>query len=91
MVKECLNELVNTKTDVGDIRKNIVKRYIESYDEEELINLLMTPYGIIAYDINIHYFPNVGFRCSNDISKTGRLPICNVIQNILNKYYNSLL
>jgi len=85
MLKECLEALSNTKTDIGDKRKGIIKRYIAFYDDEQLFNMMRTPQGLVVDDINIFYFPTAGFRCSNDVSKTGKLPICNIIQRILNE------
>ncbi len=85
MLKECLEGLSNTKVDIGDKRKGIIKRYIAFYEEDQLLNIMRTPQGLLIEDINIHYFPNLGFRCSNDPSKTGKLPICNVMQKILNE------
>ena len=84
MLKECLEVLSNTKVDIGDRKKQIIKNFIQFYDDEQLFNIMRTPKGLIIDDVNIFYFPNVGFRCSNDVSKTGRLPICNIIQRILN-------
>jgi hypothetical protein len=91
MIRECLIGLMNTTIDIGDLRKGDIRKYVDSYDEEQLFNIMRTPQGLLAKDINIFYFPGAGFRCSNDINKIGRLPICNVIQKILNDYYNSKL
>ena len=85
MLKECLESLSNTKIDIGDKRKSILKRVVSFYDDEQLYNIMRTPQGLLVDDINIFYFPNVGFRCSNDVTKTGRLPMCNIIQKILNE------
>jgi hypothetical protein len=84
MLRECLEVLSNTKVDIGDRKKQIIKNFINYYDDEQLSIIMRTPKGLIIDDVNIFYFPNVGFRCSNDVSKTGRLPICNIIQRILN-------
>jgi len=85
MIKECLNTLSETKVDIGDRKKGILKRYTSYYEEDQLFNIMRTPQGLVVEDITIHYFPNVGFRCSNDESKTGKLPMCNVLQRILNE------
>ena len=85
MIKECLNTLSNTKIDIGDKRKGIIKRYTSVYEEEQLINIMRSPQGLLVEDITIHYFPAGGFRCSNDTTFTGKLPICNVLQRILNE------
>jgi hypothetical protein len=85
MIKECLNTLSNTKIDIGDKRKGIIKRYTSIYEEEQLLNIMRTPQGLLVEDITIHYFPNAGFRCSNDTTFTGKLPICNILQRILNE------
>ena len=90
MIIECLQEIVDSNLDLGDNRKGYVKRYLESYDEEELSYILRTPMGLVADDISISFFPGVGFRCSNDTTRTGRLPMCNTFQNILNKKYEGL-
>lgn len=90
MIVESLLEIVNSKLDLGDVRKKTIKLYLERYDEDELSYILKTPMGLIAEDISISFYPGVGFRCMNDISKTGKLPICNTFQNILNKKYESL-
>jgi hypothetical protein len=90
MIKESLLEIVNSNLDLGDIRKKYVGMYLERYDEEELSYILRTPSGIVADDLSINFYPGVGFRCSNDPTITGKLPICNVFQNILNKKYKEL-
>ena len=81
---------MNSKLDLGDKRKLCVKAYLEKYDEQELEYILKTPMGIVAEDISISFYRGVGFRCSNDISRTGKLPMCNTFQNILNKKYMEL-
>ena len=85
MLKECLESLSNTKVDIGDKRRGIIKRYITFYDDEQLFNIMRTPQGLLVDNINIFYFPNIGFRCSNDTTKTGKLPMCNIFQKILNE------
>ena len=85
MLKECLEALSNTKVDIGDKRRGMIKRVVSVYDDEQLFNIMRTPQGLLVDDINIFYFPNVGFRCSNDMSKTGKLPMCNIFQRILNE------
>jgi len=90
MIVDSLLEIVNSKLDLGDKRKLTVKAYLEKYDEHELEYILKTPMGLIADDISISFYRGVGFRCSNDPSKTGKLPMCNTFQNILNKKYKEL-
>ena len=85
MLKECLETLANAKVDIGDRRRRLLKTVAALYDDEQLFNIMRTPQGLLVDDISIFYFPNVGFRCSNDTSKTGRLPMCNIIQKILNE------
>lgn len=85
MLKECLEALSDTKVDIGDKRRGMIKRIAAFYDDEQLFNIMRTPQGLLVDDISIFYFPNVGFRCSNDTSKTGRLPMCNIFQKILNE------
>ena len=87
MIKKCLKKLVETKLDIGEKRKNTIKLYLENYDEDFLFNVMRGNLGLIAEDINIYYYPNVGFRCSNDVQSYGRLPICNIIQKMLNEEY----
>lgn len=84
MIKDCLESLANTKVDIGDRRRQLLKNTILFYDEEQLLNIMRTPRGLLVDDISIFYFPNAGFRCSNDSTKTGRLPMCNIFQKILN-------
>lgn len=91
MIKESLLEIVNSNLDLGDIRKGYIKRYLEIYDEEELSYILRTPMGLVAEDISITFYRGVGFRCSNDTTRTGKLPMCNTFQNILNKKYQELI
>ena len=90
MLKECLLQIVESKLDLGDNRKKMIKKYIDAYEEEQLYYILQQPLGIIAEDINIYFLPNVGFRCSNNPS-IGRLPMCNIFNNILNEKYKNLL
>ena len=90
MIVDSLLEIVNNKMDLGDNRKKMVKTYLEMYDEEELSYILRTANGLLADDISISFFPGVGFRCNNDTSRLGRLPMCNTFQNILNKKYQDL-
>jgi len=90
MIVDSLLEIVNSELDLGDMRKLTVKAYLEKYDEQELEYILKTPMGLIAEDISISFYRGVGFRCSNDPSKTGKLPMCNTFQNILNKKYKEL-
>lgn len=90
MIKECLIKLIETKIDIGDKKKTSIQNYLNRYEEDILLNIMATPIGLVADDVNIHFFPNVGFRCSNDIQKYGRLPICNIIQRILNEEYMKL-
>jgi len=90
MIKESLLEIVNSKLDLGDTRKKYVKMYLEKYDEDELSYILKTPMGLIVEDISISFYHGVGFRCTNDTSRTGKLPMCNTFQNILNRKYQEL-
>lgn len=91
MIKECLLEIVNSKLDLGDLRKKVVKTYINAYDDEQLFLILKTPNGLLAHDINIIFIPNVGFRCFNDTRKVGKLPMCNIFQKILNDKYHEFI
>lgn len=91
MLKECLQEITNHRLDLGDKRKNMIKIYLEKYDENALYYILSSSQGLKSDDIYIYFYPGVGFRCSNDISKVGKLPMCNTFQNILNKKYQELI
>lgn len=91
MLKDCLMEVVNSKLDIGDLRKGQIRRIIENIDDDQLFYLLSSPNGLIAYDVIIHFIPGSGFRCSNDTSRVGHLPICNIIKKILNKKYQELI
>ena len=66
MVKEILFEIVMNKLDLGDRRKNIISRYINSYPDEYLLHALQTPQGLIVDDLNIYFHPTSGFRCFNN-------------------------
>jgi hypothetical protein len=85
MIKECLETLSNTKIDIGDRRRGIIKKIVSYYDDEQLLNIMRTPRGLLIEDINIYFVPNMGFRCSNDPTITGKLPMCNIFQKILNE------
>ena len=89
MIKECLNEVLSPDFEIGDMRKGRIKYYNETFDEFQL-NHILSNNGLVANDIYIFYYEGVGFRCLNDEKKTGRLPICNIIQNRLNKKYKEL-
>ena len=89
MIKECLIQLVESKLDLGDNRKKMIKRYIDLYEEEQLAYFMQQPMGLIAEDINIYFLPNMGFRCNNN-PNLGRLPMCNIFTKILNEKYKAL-
>lgn len=88
IISECLQYISDLDSDIGVLRKQTIKRYLESYDEQQLIHLLSHT-GIQANDIEIKFFPNIGFRISNDPTFTGKLPICNFIQRKINEKYKS--
>lgn len=90
MIKECLLQLVESRLDLGDNRKKMIKKYIDSYEEEQLYYIMQNPTGLIAEDINIYFIPNVGFRCSND-QILGRLPMCNIFTKLLNEKYKNII
>lgn len=91
MIKECLQSLLESNLDFGDIRKNKIKGYLDNLNEKQLEHVMSKFNGLIANDIYINYYPNIGFRCSNNEQVTGKLPICNLLQNRLNKKYQELL
>ena len=91
MIKECLNEIVNTNLDIGDLRKSGIRKYVENFDDNQLSHILSSNNGLIAHDVYIYYYEGVGFRCFNDERITGKLPICNIIQKRLNKKYQEFL
>lgn len=88
IITECLEHIANINNDIGIERKQMIKRYLESYDEQQLIHML-SHQGIYANDIEIRFYPNIGFRVTNDTTFTGKLPICNFIQRKINEKYNS--
>ncbi len=90
MIKECLTQIVESKLDLGDKRKKMIQKYIDSYEEEQLYYIMQQPLGLIAEDINIYYLPNMGFRCLNDM-RVGRLPMCNIFTKLLNEKYSKLI
>lgn len=90
MIKECLQQLIDSKLDLGDNRKKMIKKYIDTYEEEQLYYIMQQPLGLIAEDINIYYLPNTGFRCSNN-PIVGRLPMCNIFTKILNEKYKNII
>jgi hypothetical protein len=89
MIKECLLEVVNSTLDLGDVRKSKLKKIIESYEEEQISYQLQTYNGLMMDDIKIQYSNGIGFRCTND-ERVGRLPMCNIIQKILNNKLQEL-
>lgn len=91
MIRECLNEIVVTNIDLGDKIKNTIKKYLDSYDDQDLYLIMsQTSPGLPIGDISIYFYPNVGFRCISN-SRLGNLPICNIINRILNEYYSKLV
>lgn len=90
MIIECLDELVNSDLDFGVLRKDRIKYYINNFNEEQL-SFILSNNGLVAHDIFIYFYPGIGFRCLNDDRVTGKLPICNILQNRLNKKYQELL
>lgn len=90
MVKECLTEIVKSRIDLGDRRKQIINNYLDIYDENQLSYIMQSPVGLVTEDLFINYLPGVGFRCNNNPS-SGRLPICNIYQRIMNEKYKSIV
>lgn len=88
IITECLQHIAEIDTEIGVERKQMIRRYLESYDEEQLIHIL-SHQGLYANDLEIKFFPNVGFRVSNDPTYTGKLPICNFIQRKINEKYKN--
>ena len=88
MIKECLKSLSDSRVDIGDRRRTAIKNVIGYYEEDQLFNIMRTPRGLVVEDINIYYLPNVGFRCYNDETITGKLPMCNIFQRLLNEELN---
>lgn len=91
MIKECLNELVNTQINIGDTRRSCLRNILDTYNENQIYGMLNMPMGIQANDIFIHFYPNIGFRVRNDERFTGKLPICNLIQKILNESLKKII
>jgi hypothetical protein len=90
MLKECLFDLISSKIDIGDNRKKMISKYINMIDEGQLYHIMQSNIGLIADDINIHFYNGIGFRCSNN-PIYGRMPICNLIQRILNEKYDIII
>jgi len=89
MIKEILFEVVMSNIDLGDRRKDIISRYINTYNNEQLYYALQSQQGLVVDDLNIYFYPNAGFRCFNN-PKYGKLPITNIYQRILNEKYTEL-
>lgn len=81
MLKECLLEIANSTLDLGDQKKSLLKRIVSVYEEDQLQYLLDN--GIMVENVIFYYKPGIGFRLTND-PKLGTLPLCNLIQKILN-------
>lgn len=90
MIKECLNVIADHKLDFGEHRKKSLKMFIESYDEQQIIYLLQSQNRVMD-DITILFYPNIGFRCTNETLYQGKNPICKIIQRILNEKYLELI
>ena len=90
MIIECFNEIINNKLDLGDNIKKALTQYVDAYEDEQLYYILQTPTGIKIDDIFIHFVHNIGFRCFNS-RHLGRLPICNILNKILNNKYNEIM
>lgn len=90
MIKECFDEILKDDFDLGDTRKFSIRKYIDLFDEDQLFHILSNN-GLVANDITIYFYIGVGFRCMNDERRTGRLPMCNIVQNRLNKKYKEFL
>lgn len=90
MIKECLQTIIDNPLDLGDKRKNTLKKIVDNFSEEQILYILQTPNGIVIDDINLYFMYGIGFRCMNDW-KLGRLPICNIFQKILNTKYLELI
>ena len=90
MIIECLKELVNSDLDFGVLRKDKIKLYLNNFTEDQL-SFILANNGLVAHDIFIYFYPGIGFRCLNNETVTGKLPICNILQNRLNKKYQEFL
>ena len=53
IITECLQHVANLNNELGVERKQMLRRYLESYDEQQLIHLL-SHQGIYANDIEIN-------------------------------------
>jgi hypothetical protein len=92
LIKNSLNELLN-RDDIGLNPKKlkILEYYLYSLDEHQLDSSLSFN-GIQLEEIKIYYYNNVGFRCINiNENRVGKLPICKLIENILNTEYKRLV
>jgi hypothetical protein len=89
--KNALIELLNRDIDLSSKKLKLLQSYIYDINEEQLY-FAISDYGIILEELKITFLPNVGFRCINiNENKVGKLPICKLIEKILNNEYKKLV
>lgn len=68
---------------------NTLNRLLENYSEDQFRAILQNRGLKIDNNlINLYFIDNVGFRCNNEKSEIyGKLPVCNNIENFMNKLY----
>lgn len=88
MIKKCLMDLRDKEIPIQYMNKNI--NYLtESFDDDQLMHLLMTGVKIDNQYMMIQYIPGNGWKCFNeDYNYVGRKPVCNLVEKTLN---NSLM
>lgn len=88
IVRECLVEL--SKREIDPAFGPAVDRIL-GMDDWHVIAALSTgvPAGSRQSGIILKFYPGVGFRCTNDISRVGSLPSCRVAERILNEGYKN--
>ena len=91
MLAEVFKELLSRNLELSNKKKTLLESYINNLNEEQL-NFHLNYVGIVLEEIKIHYYTNVGFRCVNtNEARVGKLPICRLIEKILNDKYKILI
>lgn len=86
-VKDSLIKLQEKNYDIKI--NNTIKLLVENLDEGQI--RVLSQYKGLNIDnnlIRLFFIDNVGFRCMNEKSEIyGKFPLCNNIENYLNKLY----
>lgn len=85
MIKKCLMYLRDKEISIQYMNRNI--NYLtETFDDDQLMHLLMTGVKIDNQHMMIQYIPGNGWKCFNeDYNYVGRKPVCNLIEKTLNE------